>query len=239
MTNRYGLHQRSGNQLLGSSLVPFNTLNLGMRVGDGPENVERNRRDLAQLLSVDEICFMDQVHGCEFEVIENTEKNRSSRAARSESQVDALILKARTPGDTAIAVQVADCAPLALISDQSLAVIHVGRKGLVQGIVERVIGAHFSQSQGVAAVLGPSICSRCYPLSPEIYDEIVGRYPRASGSAERHEIDLAAGIISILEEKGITWEWFGGEQECVSCDRNYFSYRRDGITGRQALVLAW
>lgn len=242
MTNRYGLHQDSGNLRFGSSSTPFDSLNLGLRVGDLSEVVDRNRRDLEDALSVDHIYFMDQVHGCEFEVIEDTKS-----VLLNERQVDALILKAEGGGNLAIAVQVADCTPLALVSSESIAVVHVGRKGLVQGIVEKVIGAHFSQGvsqgvsqgEGVRAVIGPSICSTCYPLSAELYREIVSRYPKASGSADRYEIDVAAGVTSILDAMGITWEWFGGKRECVSCDPNYYSYRRDGKTGRQALVLAW
>lgn len=238
LTNRFGFHSASslqhGADLQGSSLAPYDRLNLGLKVGDDPKRVLRNRVELTDACDLDEILFMDQVHSAL--MIRGVTGSDGSTC-------DGIYLR-RDGGNvrTGLAVQVADCVPLILTSVELIAAVHVGREGLLKGMTEAALNAFESEGMtltDVKAVIGPSICGHCYPLSVELFQACEQRYPATGFSVEERKIDVAAGVISILEEKGVRWRWFGDERECVSCDPDYFSYRRDRTTGRQAMVVAW
>ena len=240
MTNRFGFHSSShpvslnldGEDDLGSSDPPFDRLNLGLKVGDDRQRVLRNREQVTKGCGVDRIIFMDQIHS-----------NLMIDAARGgEAQCDG-IYQPRAEADIrhALAVQVADCVPLILEHPKVIAAVHVGREGLVKGMTEAAIEGlrPLAQPFEIKATIGPSICGDCYPLSAETFDECAMRYPASVYDARDRKVDVATGVISTLEDLGIAWQWFGGERECVACDKEYFSYRRDGVTGRQAMVVGW
>ncbi len=234
MTDRYGLNSFSGGEKLGSSTGPFRALNLGRKVGDEPSVVERNRSDLANALGLRSIRYMDQVHSALCEVV--TDPNKA------ESAVDAIILTRNEISDSlGIAVQVADCVPVVVESDGAVMAIHVGREGLFKGITEKALDefCEIAENSSVKALVGPSICGNCYPLSRELYLSIVQRYPATKFDEDENKVDVASGVLSILDKREIPWQWFGGKRECVSCDSGYFSYRRDATTGRQAMVVAF
>ena len=233
MTNRSGLHSHSGGEILGGSEGPYRSLNLGSKVGDKKSTVESNRVELAQVLGLKKIRFMDQVHSALSELVTD--------ANAPESSVDAIILKrSEMSHSMAVAVQVADCVPVVVESEDAVMAIHIGREGLLKGITENSIEQFLDVTRGSQsrALVGPSICGRCYPLSGDLYRKVVESYPATKFDEQENKVDVASGVISVLEQKGLTWEWFGGERECVSCDENYFSYRREVTTGRQAMVIA-
>lgn len=239
MTDRNGLHSESLESKLGVSQGPFHSLNLGLKVGDDSILVERNRLELSESLGLNRIRFMDQVHSAHCEVVEDP--------THPEKQVDAVIMVRRGfPSSEAIetiglAVQVADCVPLILSNEQGIMAIHIGREGLVKGMTEVAVEKfiELATKEGLIATIGPAICGGCYPLSQEIFDSVIARYPAARFDSASHKVDVAAGVISTLEKYELQWQWFRDERECVSCDRNFFSYRRDGRTGRQAMVVAF
>ena len=239
MTNRHGLHpdssqpsQLDSHALHADASSPYGRLNLGLKVGDDPDQVLRNRKILAEVCGLDSIIFMDQVHSNR--IVEAGEAN--------ESPCDGIFLEREThQGRLGLGVQVADCVPLVLTHPTVIAAVHIGREGLVKGMTEAAItklGSIVDLSQ-VEAVIGPSICGDCYPLSEEVFKECVERYPSCVFDPHEYKVDVAAGVTSILEASGITWRWFSGRRECVSCDPTYFSYRRDVVTGRQAMIVSW
>lgn len=234
MTDRLGLHPHSGGESLGVSDGPFRLLNLGTKVGDERVLVESNRSQLAQALGLERIRFMNQVHSALCEIVTDPEV--------AESEVDASILMRNEINEfMAVAVQVADCVPVVVESDDAIMAIHIGREGLVKGITEQSLDQFLQviEDSSMRAHVGPSICGDCYPLSSDLYDSVVARYPAANFSYSDKKVDVVAGVLSVLDERGISWQWFGGERECVSCDQRYFSYRRDVTTGRQAMVIAF
>lgn len=239
VTNRYGLHPSSFSdvpsgeeRLLGESLPPYDRLNLGLKVGDEKERVLANREALTRACGLDAIIFMDQIHS-----------NLILDAHQGEERRCDGIFMARSIGDdrVGLGVQVADCVPLVLAHPKVIAAVHVGREGLVKGMTEAAIDrvAAMADLGEVDAVIGPSICGDCYPLSPEIFQECAGRYPSSVFDGAELKIDVAAGVVGILESKGISWRYFAGKRECVSCDPIYFSYRRDRVTGRQGMIVSW
>jgi len=236
-TNRSGFHPASaafqGPRQFGSSSPPFDALNLGLKVGDDRDHVMANRSALSAACELAEIRFMDQIH---------SDRMVEGEVDGSAESCDGIFIRRDSWNDrVGLAVQAADCVPLVLSSENVIAAVHVGRVGLVKGMTESALAALSAEVDlaRLSATIGPSICGECYPLSEETYLAAAERYPKSIFSEMEQKIDVAAGVISILESREIEWSWFGGARECVSCDGDYYSYRRDRVTGRQAMVVAW
>ena len=217
---KYRFTNRTG----GVSSGAFASLNLGTHVSDELVSVLANRATLAG--EIGPIQYMSQVHGNRVVIIEEV--------SDEDPTADALVTG--IPG-ISLAVQVADCIPLLLHSDQAVAAVHVGRKGLVNGVaiaaldVMREMGA-----KKVTAIIGPSICGPCYEVSQEIYDEVVALHPAARAVTVRGTpaLDLPAALHLVLEQAGIS---IIDESRCTLEEEDLFSYRRDGVTGRQAGII--
>lgn len=213
------------NRTGGESSGAFASLNLGDHVGDDPVHVAKNRarveKDFLPLQ------FMSQEHGSEiFTVSEVSDKAPIA---------DALFT--RTSG-IGLAVMVADCIPLLMYSEIAVAAVHVGRRGLMNRIAEKVIEKFKeSGSEPIYAILGPSICGKCYEVSEDIYLEVTRDYPLASSRSENGKLslDLTKALIDVLVSHGVIVE---NESTCTVENATLFSYRRDGITGRQAGLIA-
>ena len=205
----------------GSSLGVYDSLNFGFHVGDDPVAVAANRALLGDAQ------FMNQVHGNDVVVID--------QVLDHEPTCDALIT---TSAGVALAVMVADCIPLLLISEKVVAAVHVGRAGLVNKValkaVEqmRVLGA-----SDIHAILGPSICGKCYEVPLSMQQEVVATHPASLSTTYQGTpaLDLPAGLIAELIAQGLTYE---ASPICTQEDPLYFSHRRDNPTGRFAGVVS-
>ncbi len=208
----------------GSSLAPYESLNLALHVGDDPVAVARNRESLSHM--VGQIQFMNQVHGDGFVVV--------NQLSDIDPTCDALIT---TTAGLGLAVLVADCIPLLLSSATVVAAVHVGRKGLVSSIALKVV--HEMRRLGatkIHAQLGASICGRCYEIPAAMADEVVRTHP--ASYALTHDgtsaLDLPKALIADLVSQAVTYE---ASTKCTLEDSEYFSYRRHNITGRNAGVI--
>ncbi|MEN9305635.1 MAG: hypothetical protein RLY76_903 [Actinomycetota bacterium] len=218
----------------GVSNAPYESLNLANHVGDSFESVDENRLILANLLGYQrsQLFFMNQVHGNKVVIVD---KNSDSEFT---PDADALFTTQR---DMALVTLVADCIPLLLESSNAVAAVHVGRKGLVLNILQetlRVFQEHGIKSNEVKAHVGPSICAKCYEVGKDVYRDVVALVPAAASQfrslSDKPCLDIEAGLISQLDSQGVIWEKVG---KCTMHDDGYFSYRRDGVTGRQAGVI--
>ena len=219
------MNYRFTNRTGGVSTGAFASRNLGFHVGDNPSDVARNREQLADELGP--IAFMNQVHGDTVVVVEKIED--------IDPTADALVTS--VPGIT-LAVQVADCIPLLLHSSESVAAVHVGRKGLVNGVALRAIEAMRELgSVNIGAIIGPSICGRCYEVSEEIFSEVTALHPAAQSRSlrEKPALDLHAALVQLLQQEKIA---VADESACTVESNDLFSYRRDSITGRQAGLIS-
>lgn len=232
------MHRESGDEVFGLSEGPFQSLNLGLKVGDQAEVVQSNRKELAAVIGLSRLRFMDQIHSSICEVVTDP--------SMAEKSVDGMVMaRERQSNEMAesvgLVVQVADCVPLILESENAIGAVHVGREGLIKGMTESAISKmrEASDHDKISATIGPSICGNCYPLSAELYHACTVKYPASNFDESSFKVDVAAAVRSILENEEISCTWFAGQRECVSCDSDYFSYRRDGITGRQAMVVAF
>ena len=212
----------------GVSSAPYESFNLATHVGDDLAKVLENREILAQHFGMDleNFFFMNQVHGRDVAVID--EHSRSSELPT----VDALFT---TRKELSLVVLVADCIPLLLHSERAVAAVHVGRQGLVEGVFEATLDlfkSHGITSSEMRAELGPSICGQCYEVDGAMFDDVTNQIPATASSDSC--LNIEAGLVSLLEENGIAWSSLG---ECTAHNNAYFSYRRDGVTGRQAGVI--
>ena len=206
----------------GVSDAPFHTLNLGLFVGDDEGAVWENRIRVGKAagFGADELALARQVHGAD--VIE---------VAPGDCGIvgDADILVTEVPG-TPIGILTADCAPVVLEGDGRVAVVHAGWRGVVAGAVEAGVAAVGTVTR---AWVGPSIHACCYEVGPEVIDAFKDKdLPVADGS----RVDPGRAAAILARRGGV--EDVVVSDVCTSCDERYFSYRRDGTTGRQG-AFAW
>jgi len=218
---KYRFTNRTG----GASTGAFASLNFGLHVGDDESAVLQNRRILEEELGP--VQFMNQVHGNRVAIIE----------AVTDEYPTADALVTGIPG-ISLAVQVADCIPLLLYSTHSVAAVHVGRKGLLNAVTSRAL--EIMRSMGateISAIIGPSICGPCYEVSQEIYEEVVALHPAAASQTASltPALDLPAALREVLKEAGVV---IVDEFRCTVEDSDLFSYRRDGVTGRQIGIIS-
>jgi YfiH family protein len=205
----------------GFSLGVYESLNFGFHVGDDPVAVTANRAVLGTTQ------FMNQVHGNDVVVIDHVRNE--------DPTCDALIT---TTKGISLAVMVADCIPLLLVSKEAVAAVHVGRAGLVNKIAVKVL--HLMRTLGaieVHAILGPSICGKCYEVPFEMQQDVIADHPRAFSTTHQGTpgLDLPAGLIADLTAEGVSYE---ASPICTKEDPIYFSHRRDNPTGRFAGVVS-
>jgi YfiH family protein len=211
----------------GVSSAPYDTLNLGDHVGDDPQAVATNRRRLAKALQmpVCDFAWMHQVHGRQVAVVDGP--------LPAPPRADALVTTRR---GLVLAVLVADCVPLLLADSKRgvVAGVHVGRRGLVAGVVPAAVAA--LRAQGAADLvgwLGPSVCPACYEVPAELRAEVCRTVPAAYASTRSGTpaVDLAGGVTAQLAHAAVVAHDVG---ECTREHDEWYSYRRDGRTGRQA-----
>ena len=213
------------NRTGGVSLGAFASLNLGDHVGDDPSAVAANRRSLVDQFGP--VQFMNQVHGDRIVIVEEV--------TDVIPEADALV--SGIPG-IALAVMVADCIPLILTSKEVVAAVHVGRRGLVNDIARKTIRSMEEMGAGaITAHIGPAICGTCYEVSEEVFQEVVSRHPATKSQTIKGTpaLDLIAGVRAVLSEEGLDIK---SKFECTVESPVLFSYRRDGLTGRQAGIVS-
>ncbi len=205
----------------GVSQGVFTSFNLGDHVSDDPADVQANRSLLASKFGP--VQFMNQVHGSRIVIIESVTDETPT--------ADALVTGI---AGLSLAVMVADCIPLLLTSSEAVAAVHVGRRGLVNGVAVKTIELMCEMgARKIRAVLGPAICGRCYEVSQDVHDEVVALHPLATArtASGTPALDLPKALKASLATEGISE--ISDLQICTVESADYFSYRRDGITGRQ------
>ena len=209
----------------GVSHGAFASHNIGTHVGDELSDVLQNRAIVSSKFGPTQ--YMNQVHGDRIALIEEVTDELPT--------ADALVTG--IPGIT-LAVMVADCIPLLLKSNESVAAVHVGRRGLVNEITRKTLSLmrDMGASQ-ITAIIGPAICGSCYEVSEDIFNEVVALHPIAQSRTPSgtYALNLPAALRSVLNDEGVE---VVDQFECTVESEDYFSYRRDGITGRQAGVIS-
>jgi YfiH family protein len=137
-----------------------------------------------------------------------------------------------TNRDIALAVRVADCLPLLLISNESVGAVHVGRKGLLNQVALNAVKKRRQLgSTQITGLVGPHICGNCYEVDSQMYEEIVKDHPATGGKV--NHLNLFAGLESQLAGIKLT-----NLSLCTKENPEYFSYRAGDKTGRQVGVIS-
>ena len=218
----------------GVSEGPYASLNLAAHVGDRPEAVAANRlllREAARLPG--EPLWLEQVHG--------NAVVRHAGAVAAPPRADASV--AFEPGRVC-AVMTADCLPVVLVdrAGTRIGVAHAGWRGLLGGVLQATIAALEVPAAQLLAWLGPAIGPDAFEVGPEVRDAYQSRDAGSEacfvpGDRGRYRADLYRLARGALDAAGVGSVHGGGW--CTYGDANrFFSYRRDGTTGRMA-TLAW
>lgn len=223
----------------GHSRAPYASWNLGHHVGDQTDAVAANRQLLQQRLPAGTaIQWLNQVHGTEVAV------------ATGECCPDADASVATGPG-VAAAVLTADCLPI-LFCDRAgtcVAAAHAGWRGLQAGVLEATVAALPAAPEDLLAWMGPAIGPSAFEVGPEVREAfltvLADRSPsdtlaacfRPSRQAGHYLADLYALARLHLKSVGVGAIYGGGRCTFTEVE-DFFSYRRDGETGRMASVIA-
>jgi len=215
----------------GASPRPYRSLNLAYHTGDQPAIVTYNRQRLCKRHKIPPTVWMDQVHGDRIVTVDTPSPDTIPAC-------DGIVTD--RPG-LALAVMVADCIPI-LIADERrgvIAAVHAGRNGTMLGIAAKAIttmGERFgSDPDGMRAWLGPSIHACCYEVSPLLARLATERFGPAYVNGRY--LDLPAINRDTLQRLGVPSDRIHISPICTGCDKNYFSYRKEGVTGRFAGII--
>jgi YfiH family protein len=209
----------------GVSEGPFESLNLGRLTEDEPANVEENRRRLCAAVGADpeRLAMNRQVHAASVHRAEAGARGRPGDGLWTDE-----------PGLPMVKFT-ADCLPIALArrnGEPGLAILHAGRLGLLEGIVEAGVAA--LGGRPLAAAIGPGIGPCCYEVGAEIADAYRKRF--GPDVVVGRNLDLWTAAERVLRNAGV--EAVERLDLCTSCDPDrFFSHRRDkGVTGRQGVI---
>jgi YfiH family protein len=216
----------------GVSVAPYDSCNVGDHVGDTPAAVATNRARVAGEAGLPEPtswAWMRQVHGADVHVA-------AGPTGVVPPEVDATVTATR---GLPLAVVTADCAPVALACDDAVGVVHAGHRGLELGVIPAAVAQLRAIGSGpVRAYLGPCIRPARYEFGADDLARIVERLgPEVAGRTADGcpALDIPAAVRVALHAAGVDELADGGV--CTASSAAHYSYRRDGVTGRQATII--
>lgn len=222
----------STTRLGGVSVGAYASLNLGDHVGDDPERVAHNRALLSESLALPTTpIWLRQVHGCNILAVDDD--------SATDSEADGAIT--RSAGAVCV-VMTADCLPLLICDDRAtrVAAVHAGWRGLADGVIERAVAAMGVAPERLLVWLGPAIGPDVFEVGSEVRERFVALDPAAAAAfrprGDRWLADLAGLAKLRLSRLGVQ-HVHGGNVCTASQPQRFFSYRRDGITGRMASLI--
>jgi polyphenol oxidase len=216
----------------GLSVGPYASLNLGSHVGDDPAAVIENRARVQRTLGLERPpTWLNQVHG-------TAVAEAGSYAVPPTA--DACV--ARSAGNVCV-VLTADCLPVLFCDEagEAVAAAHAGWRGLVGGVLEETIGALKLPAHRLLAWLGPAIEQDAFEVGEEVRAQFIARDGAFAGSfssnsAGRWQADLYGLARHELMRLGVA-RVYGSGFRCFEDQERFFSYRRDGQTGRMASLI--
>ena len=227
----------------GFSEESYQSLNLGFHVSDTPVAVRRNREMLASILGTDaeKITSPRQRHTAVVRQL-NRKEDVGSGAREEESIFDPCDGLTTTFRGAPLLLHYADCVPLILVAggeQPAVAVIHAGRAGIMLGVVANGVRALLDQGyepESISAAIGPAIGSCCYEVDAELAQSFAEQL--GSDVVDNNYLDLPGAVVNELICAGVYVDSIANIDICTSCDKDFYSYRRDGVTGRHGAI-AW
>jgi purine-nucleoside/S-methyl-5'-thioadenosine phosphorylase / adenosine deaminase len=214
----------------GVSAGPYASFNVSDHVGDDPEAVRHNRARLRTRLPA-EPKWLKQVHGARVAFVDGALYPKEADGAA-----------ARQPG-TVCAVMVADCLPV-LFCDEAgttVGIAHAGWRGIASGILEQTVAAMGAAPSSLLAYFGPAIGPAAFEVGEEVRQAFVGPESDSAeafvpGTPGKWMCDLYAIAKRRLVAAGVTRIYGGGLCTLLDAER-FYSFRRDGATGRMAALI--
>jgi YfiH family protein len=218
----------------GVSRAPYAMANLALHVGDDPSSVVQNRQKLDQTLpGKKEWQWLNQVHGVEV------------AAAPVDGAPDADAVVANRPG-VVCTVLTADCLPILLCNREGteVAAIHAGWRSLCYGVVEKSVAAMKSSPETLLAWMGPAIGPQAFEVGSDVREAFLACDPTGAsstafeptGAAGKYLANLYLLASIRLQQCGVN-AIHGGGLCTYTQERDFYSFRRDGVTGRMATFI--
>ncbi|SHG72800.1 conserved hypothetical protein [Marinomonas polaris DSM 16579] len=216
----------------GVSSVPFDSLNLGLHVQDDPAAVQQNRQLFASYIDMpDSMTWLNQVHGTDVACLP------------CESLPDSADAAVSSFANQVCAVLTADCLPVFFCNQAGtqVAVAHAGWRGLCTGVLESTL-TQFDEKDGVMVWLGPAIGPNAFEVGDEVREAFMSVISDAEAAFKpADEAGKWLGDLYLLAKQrlvaaGIT-QIYGGDYCTFTDEERFYSYRRDGKTGRMASVI--
>lgn len=227
-----GVHAVTTTRLGGVSQPPFDSFNLGDHVGDDRQAVNRNRQRLMQLAALPASpLWLQQTHSTQVIDADDWQAGIAGDAIMSDR------------ANVVCAILTADCLPVCLCDRQTgkVAAIHAGWRGLANGIIEATISRMQVNPAQLSAWLGPAIGPRQFEVGNDVYQAFTQADTQTGKAFElqqngRYLADIYQLARQCLTTSGVV-QVDGGEYCTVSDPKTFYSYRRDGQTGRMATLL--
>lgn len=216
----------------GFSLPPYDSFNLATHVEDDPKVVKKNRDYLIQIAQLPEQArWLDQVH---------SNKVITSNEWQVGTQADAIV---STVPNHVCSIMTADCLPILFCNKlgTSVAAIHAGWRGLASGIIEETLLRFPDDPSNIIAWLGPAIGPEQFEVGHDVYNAFSAPYFDRRRAFIKTDADHYFGNIFQLARQelnhlGIT-AISGGEYCTKSMSDQFFSYRKNSVTGRMATLI--
>ena len=215
----------------GVSSGAYSSLNVGAHVGDNPEHVAENRARVQAQVPVP-IAYLQQTHSS----IVVQAADSVAAPLNADASVDAS-------GKVACAVMTADCLPV-LFCDRAgtvVAAAHAGWRGLADGVLQNTIAAMGVPAMEIMAYFAPAIGAEAFEVGQDVFDAFCAQNQAAEAlfapiENGKYLADIYGLARLILRREGVT-QIFGGEHCTVLERETFFSYRRDGATGRMVSMI--
>ena len=227
------IHALQTNREGGCSHAPYDSFNLGSHVGDDPIRVAQNRQLLSQFLPSEPV-WLNQLHG--INVVDAAQMDCVPDADASYS----------THKNVVCVTMTADCLPILVCNTAGTVVasIHAGWRSLCDGVIEATIAKLPAKPADLMAWLGPAIGPNAFEVGAEVREQFIAKDAKAELAFNKHGDKYLADIYQIATQRlnnlGVTQIYGGGQDEdwCTFTDeKSYFSFRRDGDTGRMATLI--
>ncbi len=240
-----GVNIAISTRLGGTSTTPYASLNMGTHVGDAPERVAANHQIFANALAqrfgnAPHLNWLSQVHGTNIVTVKQQFKQLTEADGAYTQEAGQVC-----------AVLTADCLPVLLCSDDGseVAAVHAGWRGLAQGILAWALAKFRSPPNKLMCYLGPAISQRAF----QVGSDVVAAFKRAESERSFAESASLAFVDDVNEPGkhfadiyrlarselyGLGVNDIAGGQFCTYLDeQRFFSYRRDGVSGRMASMI--
>ena len=216
----------------GFSLPPFDSLNLGLHVGDSDTSVEKNRKHLIETAQLPESPrWLNQVHGTKVSTTSTWQLGNEADAMISEQANQVCV------------IMTADCLPILLCNQKGdmVAAIHAGWRSLAAGIIEKTLLKFDCAPQEIMAWFGPAIGPMHFEVGTDVYRAFTQYSEQAQQAFVQTDATHYLADIYLLAKQRLNAQninaLFGGNFCTLSDSSRFFSYRRDGITGRMASMI--